>query len=49
MKRLARKGLDLPHDAAMHFEAEAAARHITGPDAAEGLAAFEARRKPNFG
>jgi len=30
------------------LEAAAAARHIVGPDTAEGLAAFEARRKPNF-
>ncbi|MEM8974397.1 MAG: enoyl-CoA hydratase/isomerase family protein [Pseudomonadota bacterium] len=48
MKRLARTGLDLGNAEAMALEAEAAARHIVGPDTAEGLAAFEARRKPNF-
>ena len=48
MKRLGREGLDLSNADAMALEAEAAARHIVGPDTAEGLAAFEARRKPNF-
>ncbi len=48
MKRLAREGLALSNADAMALEAEAAARHIVGPDTAEGLAAFEARRKPNF-
>ena len=49
MKRLAREGLELDHEEAMRLEAEAAARHIVGPDTAEGLAAFEERRKPEFG
>ena len=48
MKRLAREGIDLSNADAMALEAEAAARHIVGPDTAEGLAAFEARRNPNF-
>ena len=48
MKRLGREGLGLSHSEAMALEAAAAARHIVGPDTAEGLAAFEARRKPNF-
>lgn len=48
MKRLARRGLELPIAEAMRFEAEVATHHIVGPDTAEGLAAFEARRKPNF-
>lgn len=48
MKRLAREGLDLDARAAMHLEATAAAAHILGPDTAEGLAAFEERRKPDF-
>ncbi|MGM0584656.1 MAG: enoyl-CoA hydratase/isomerase family protein [Pseudomonadota bacterium] len=48
MKRLARQGLDLPLPDALKLEREAAARALPGPDAAEGLAAFEARRKPDF-
>ena len=48
MKRLAREGLALDPRQAMRLEADAAARHILGPDTAEGLAAFQARRKPNF-
>ena len=48
MKRLAREGLELPNSEAMALEAAAAAHHIVGPDTAEGLAAFEARRKPKF-
>ena len=49
MKRLVRAGSDCDREAAMSLEAQAAARHIIGPDTAEGLAAFEARRKPEFG
>ena len=48
MKRLARQGLALEPAQAMRLEIDAAARHIVGPDTAEGLAAFEARRKPRF-
>ena len=48
MKRLARRGLELPIAEAMRFEADAATVHLGGPDTAEGLAAFEARRKPKF-
>ena len=48
MKRLAREGLSLNSRDAMALEAAAAAKHIVGPDTAEGLAAFEARRKPIF-
>ncbi len=48
MKRLARDGLELTLDAAMQLEREAAVRHLQSADAAEGLAAFEARRKPKF-
>ncbi|MGI9410712.1 MAG: enoyl-CoA hydratase/isomerase family protein, partial [Hyphomicrobiaceae bacterium] len=48
MKRLARRGLDLPLDEALRLEQDTATRHLLGPDTAEGLAAFEARRKPNF-
>ena len=48
MKRLARRGLELPIEEAMRFEAETATVHLGGGDTAEGLAAFEARRKPKF-
>lgn len=48
MKRLAREGLALAPEAAMQLEAEAAARYLVGPETAEGLAAFAARRKPHF-
>jgi enoyl-CoA hydratase/carnithine racemase len=48
MKRLAREGLSLSPQQAMRLEADAAARHILGPDTAEGLAAFEERRDPKF-
>lgn len=48
MKRLAREGLSLEPRLAMRLETDAAARHILGPDTREGLAAFQARRKPNF-
>lgn len=48
MKRLARSGLDLEPAQAMRLEMDAAARHMVGRDTAEGLAAFAARRKPDF-
>ena len=48
MKRLARRGLELPIAEAMRFEVDAATVHLGGPDTSEGLAAFEARRKPKF-
>jgi enoyl-CoA hydratase/carnithine racemase len=48
MKRLAREGICLESRQAMRLEADAAARHILSPDTEEGLAAFEARRKPIF-
>ena len=48
MKRLVRRGLDLPLNEALRLEQDTATRHLLGPDTAEGLAAFEARRKPNF-
>lgn len=48
MKRLAREGMALEQRQAMRLEADAAARHILSPDTAEGLAAFQERRKPNF-
>lgn len=48
MKRLARHGVHLPVDEGLSLEADAAVDHILGPDTTEGLAAFEARRKPYF-
>ena len=48
MKRLARHGLDATLAQGLAMEREAAARALPGQDAAEGLAAFEARRKPDF-
>lgn len=49
MKRLARNGLGLDPGQAMRLEIDAAVRHMAGRDTAEGLAAFAARRKPDFG
>ena len=48
MKRLTRQGIHLHVDEGLSLEAAAAVDHILGPDTTEGLAAFEARRKPNF-
>ncbi|KPQ08277.1 MAG: enoyl-CoA hydratase [Rhodobacteraceae bacterium HLUCCA12] len=48
MKRLAREGLDLSLTQAMRLERDAAVQHLRGPDVAEGLAAFRARRTPDF-
>jgi hypothetical protein len=48
MKRLARDGAELAPLAALNLEAEAAALHLAGADAALGLAAFRARRTPQF-
>ncbi len=48
MKRLVRAGMKRSDADAMAAEASAAASHIMGADAEEGLAAFAARRKPAF-
>jgi enoyl-CoA hydratase/carnithine racemase len=48
MKRLAREGMALAPVAALNLEAEVASLHLAGADAAEGFAAFRARRKPQF-
>ncbi len=48
MKRLVRQGAALAPEAALRLEADAAVRHLCGADAAEGLAAFRARREPHF-
>ena len=48
MKRLAREGADLGIDQQMRLERDAAVRALPGIDVAEGLDAFENRRKPVF-
>ncbi len=48
MKRLAREGASLAVAQAMMLECDAAARHLQGGDAAEGIAAFRERRKAVF-
>lgn len=48
MKRLAREGLELSLSDGLDLERQAAVRHLGGQDTKEGLAAFEARRKPDF-
>jgi len=48
MKRLAREGADMTIDQQMRLERDAAVRALPGPDVAEGLAAFEGRRAPQF-
>ena len=48
MKRLAREGADLGIDQQMRLERDAAVRALPGIDVAEGLDAFENRRKPAF-
>lgn len=49
MKHLARDGMALNPNDALAFEAQIAAHHLAGADSNEGLAAFRARRKPDFG
>lgn len=48
MKRLAREGADLGIDQQMRLERDAAVRALPSDDVAEGLDAFENRRKPAF-
>lgn len=48
MKRLAREGADLGIDQQMRLERDAAVRALPSDDVAEGLDAFENRRKPEF-
>ena len=48
MKRLARQGIEMSLDQSMQLELDAAVRHLPGADVAEGLDAFENRRKPMF-
>ncbi|MGE0153478.1 MAG: enoyl-CoA hydratase/isomerase family protein [Reyranellaceae bacterium] len=49
MKRLARGGLHMEVNEALRFEEEAVVDELLHEDISEGLAAFEARRKPVFG
>lgn len=49
MKRLARQGLEMTPEAALRLEEVLVPGALAHPDAMEGLAAFEARRKPVFG
>ncbi|MGR3550776.1 enoyl-CoA hydratase/isomerase family protein [Pseudooceanicola sp.] len=48
MKRLAREGSDLGIDQQMRLERDAAIRALPSGDVAEGLEAFENKRKPDF-
>lgn len=48
MKRLARKGIELTLKDGLALEAKAALKHIMRNDVAEGLSAFETRRRPKF-
>lgn len=48
MKRLAREGSDMAIDQQMRLERDAAIRALPSDDVAEGLDAFENRRKPAF-
>lgn len=48
MKRLARQGLEMTPEAGLRLEEALAPGALAHPHAAEGLAAFEARRKPVF-
>jgi enoyl-CoA hydratase len=49
MKRLAREGLDGPLDAGLEAEILAVGGVSSSPGAREGVAAFLAKREPNFG
>jgi enoyl-CoA hydratase/carnithine racemase len=48
MKRLVREGVEMDIKNAMDLEHTAAVRHLQSDDVAEGLDAFQSRRKPNF-
>lgn len=49
MKRLARQGIELTLKDSLALEVKVSVPHIMSDDVAEGLAAFQGRRKPNFG
>lgn len=48
MKRLAREGIEVPLADGIRLELELATKQLIGGDAAEGLSAFQERRKPDF-
>ena len=48
MKRLARQGGDVPLEEGLRLEQSLAVDALMSPDVTEGLAAFQARRKPRF-
>lgn len=48
MKQLARKGMDVALPQALKLEVDAAVAGLQSADVSEGLAAFKARRKPEF-
>lgn len=48
MKRLVREGIEMDLQKAMDLEHTAAVRHLQSDDVAEGLDAFQSRRKPEF-
>jgi enoyl-CoA hydratase len=48
MKRLAREGRDGPLEQGLRLEQSLAVDALLSPDVAEGLTAFQARRKPRF-
>lgn len=48
MKRLARQGTDKALEDGLRLEQDLAVDALLSPDVAEGLAAFQARRKPRF-
>lgn len=48
MKRLSRFAVDIPLDTGLRAERLAVVQAMRGPDPAEGIAAFEARRTPLF-
>jgi enoyl-CoA hydratase len=49
MKQLSRQGLEGSLDAGLSLEEAGATDALLGPDAREGLEAFQARREPDFG
>lgn len=48
MKQLSRQGLEMSPSDGLSLEEEQVAAGLMGPDVEEGLAAFQARREPNF-
>ncbi|MBX3575062.1 MAG: enoyl-CoA hydratase/isomerase family protein [Mesorhizobium sp.] len=48
MKLLVNEGLDQPIESALDAELEACKHHVDSADLAEGLAAFQSKRKPHY-